>query len=250
MLLLEQPEIFEETKRLLGAGNGGVGLVNRFFVMLHKDVRAGNSPHSVRLSGDVAQAYDMRARERLVAQFEHVERGNPERSTITLGAKASERLIDLGHEARRHCTPGSPWFFISEYILRHAERVLRLAGVLHVFEHGVGGEISLDTLERAESLGNWYVESFARILYEPPKPTQTELNAEELGKALFQICLLTGTSVLRQSEARTEAFNLGLTSTQFTRALALLCQQGRARVDTYRNVSWITLNLSRQPAQW
>ncbi|KVC72105.1 DUF3987 domain-containing protein [Burkholderia ubonensis] len=250
MLLIEQPEIFEETKRLLGAGKGGVGLVNRFFVMLSKDFRAGNSPHSVRLSGDAAHAYDTRVRELLDALFEHVDQGNPARPTVKLSAEASQCLIDLDHQARRKCTPGSPWFFISEYILRHAERVLRLAGVFHVFECGVGGEIALDTLQRAEGLGDWYVESFARVFYEPPKPTQVEADANELGDALFQTYQMTGAWVFRQSEMRTQALNLGLTSTRFTRALAVLCQQGRTRVDSYRNVPWITLDRSRLPSGW
>ncbi|KWC40778.1 hypothetical protein WL51_06720 [Burkholderia ubonensis] len=250
ILLIEQPEIFEETKRLLGAGKGGVGLVNRFFVMLSKEFRAENSPHSARLSGDVAHAYDTRVRELLDALFEHVDQGNPVRPTVKLSAEASQCLIDLDHQARRKCTPGSPWFFISEYILRHAERVLRLAGAFHVFEYRVGGEITLDTLLRAERFGDWYVESFARIFYEPPKPTQAEADADELGNAFIQTYRLTGAWMFRQSEMRTQALNLGLTSTRFTRALAVLCQQGRTRVDLYRNVPWITLDRSCLPSSW
>ncbi|WP_247549211.1 DUF3987 domain-containing protein [Ralstonia solanacearum] len=244
MLLIEQPEIFEETKRLLGAGKGGVGLINRFFAALSTDFRAGNSPHSVRLSGDVAQAYDIRVQERLDALFGQIGRGNPVRPEVKLSVDAAQCLIDIDHEARRKCMPGSPWFFISEYILRHAERVLRLAGVFHVFEYGAGGEIALDTLLRAERFGDWYVDSFARIFYESPKLTQAEIDADELGNAFLQTYRLTGAWVFRQSEMRTQATNLGLTSTRFTRALAVLCQQGRTRVDSYRNVPWITLDRS------
>lgn len=246
MLLMEQPEIFEETKRLLGAGKGGVGLINRFFVMLLKDFRAEDSPHDVRLSDAVALAYEMRVRELLGALTEQVERGYQMRPTLALSPDARQCLFDIIHDARRRCESDSPWASISEYILRHGERVLRLAGVLHVFEYGADGEITLDTLQRAESFGNWYVESFARIFYEPPKPTQAEADADELGNALLQAYRLTGAWVFRQSEMRTQALNLGLTSARFTRALAALCQQGRTRVDSYRNVPWITLNLSRQ----
>ena len=247
MLLMEQPEIFEETKRLLGGSKGGVGLVNRIFVTASTDFRARNSPHSVRLSASVTQAYGMRARERLDALFEHVALGNPVRPTVKLSVEASRCLVDLEHEARKKCTPDSPWFFISEYILRHAERVLRLAGVFHVFEYGPEGEISLDTLQRAESFGNWYVESFAQIFYEPPKQTQAEVDADELENSFFEACRLTGCSVFRQSVMRTQALNLGLTPTRFTRALAVLCQQGRARMVLHRNVPWIELNISHLP---
>lgn len=245
MLLMEQPEIFEETKRLLGAGRGGVGLINRFFVALTNDFRAGNSPHSVGLSADVAYAYEMRVRTLLDALVDHVEQGVHERPTLKLSSEASHHLILLDHEARRHCTPDSPWFFISEYILRHAERVLRLAGVFHVFEHGAEGEISLETIRRAESFGDWYVESFARIFFEPPKQTQTEVDADDLENFFIQTCQWSGNSIFRQSDMRAQALNLGLTPTRFTRALAVLCKQERAWVTSYQNKPWVALNLSR-----
>ncbi|TCK97138.1 DUF3987 domain-containing protein [Paraburkholderia sp. BL9I2N2] len=247
MLLMEQPEIFEETKLLLGASKGGVGLVNRFFVVASTDFCAENSPHSVTLSGDVAQMYDTRVQELLGMLFEHVEQGNPVRPTVKLSVEASRCLVDVDHEARRKSMPGSPWSFIAEYILRHAERVLRLAGVFHVFEHGSRGEIALDTLQRAESFGNWYVESFAQIFHEEPKPTKAEVDADELGNAFVQMWLSKGIWMLRQSELRTWALNLGLTSTRFTRALAVLCKQGRVGVFPYRNVPWVELNRSLLP---
>jgi hypothetical protein len=250
MLLMEQPEIFEETKRLLGGSKGGVGLVNRFFVTASTDFLARNSPHSVVWSGNVAQAYGTRVRQLLDALVAHVERGNPVSPRVKLGEEASQCLIDLGDEARRKCTPNSPWSSISEYILRHAERVLRLAGVFHVFEHGVGGEISLDTLLRAERFGDWYVESFARIFYEPPKPTQAEVDAGTIEQAILGPCLLKGVSGCSQANLRTAAFNLGLTSTRFTRALAVLCEQGRVRVIRHLNKPWILFDLAYSPSNW
>lgn len=244
MLLMEQPDIFEETKALLGAGKGGVGLVNRFFVVRLDGLGAGGSPHGVRLSAEVEQAYEKRVYKLLDVLFEHVEQGNHERPTLKLSAEASQYLIHLDREARKHCTSDSPLFFISEYILRHAERVLRLAGVFHVFEYGTEGEISVDTLQRAESFGDWYVESFAQIFYNPPKLTQAEGDADELEKLFIQACRWTGSSIFRQSDMRTQALNFGLTPTRFSRALAVLCKQGRASMISYQSKPWIALHLS------
>jgi hypothetical protein len=245
MLLMEQPDVFKETKALLGASKGGVGLVNRFFVVQLNGLSAWGSPHNVGLSAEAEQAYEKRVHELLDALIEHVEQGGHERPKLKLSGEASDYLISLDREARRNCTPDSPWFPFSEYILRHAERVLRLAGVFHVFEYGTDGEISLDTLQRAEKFGNWYVESFAQIFYEPPKQTQAEVDADELETSFFQTCRLAGFSVFRQSAMRTQALNLGLTPTRFTRALAVLCKQGRTRMVSHRNEPWIELNISR-----
>ncbi|NKF90718.1 hypothetical protein GO286_03004 [Ralstonia solanacearum] len=250
MLLMEQPVVFEATKWLLGGSKGGVGLVNRFFVTVSTDFRARNSPHSVVLSANVAQEYGMVVRQLLDALVVHVERGNPVRPRIKLGEEASQRLVDLGDETGWKCSPGSPWSFISEYAQRHAERVLRLAGVFHVFEHGVGGEISLDTLLRAERFGDWYVESFARIFDEPPKPTLAEADAGKIEQAIIGPCLMRGVSGCSQADLRTAAFNLGLTSTRFTRALAVLCEQGRVRVIRHLNKQWILFDLAYSPSTW
>ncbi|WP_269139802.1 DUF3987 domain-containing protein [Burkholderia stagnalis] len=250
MLLMEQPDIFEETKPLLGGRKGGVGMANRFYLMRSTELCGENALHDVRLPEGVALAYGERVYELLGALVEHIEGGNQGRPTLSLTAEACRCFIEIDREARKKCAPDSPWFPFSEYIVRHAERVLRLAGVLHVFEHGVAGEISLDTLQRAESLGNWYVESFARIFYEPPQPTRAESDAGKIEQAILGPCLMRGVSRCSQADLRTAAFNLGLTSTRFTRALAVLCEQGRVRVIRHLNKPWILFDLAYSPLNW
>jgi len=247
MLLMEQPDVFEETKALLGSGKGGVGLINRFFVAQVTDFQSHGSPHDIRLSTEVEQSYEKRVHERLDLLVKLVEQGIYELPVIKLSADAAKCLIELDREARQKCQPGSPWSDYAQYILRHAERVLRLAGVFHVFEYGTDGEISLDTLQRAERIGDWYVDSFVQIFHEPPQVTQVEVDSDDLEQLLIQTCCQTGTSMFRQSDLRTHALNVGLTPTRFTRALALLCRHGRAWTMLNQNKPWIALNLSRLP---
>ncbi len=244
MLLMEQPGPFDEIKPRLGGSKGGVGMINRFLVMRSTGLAEG-SPHDVRLSDDVALAYKKRAHELLDALVVRIKEGNRARTALKLSAKANPCLIEISNDARRRCSePDSPWGDISEYVLRHAERVLRLAGVIHVFEYGPEGEISLDTLERAESFGNWYVDSYREIFCEEPKPTQAEVGADALWSAFVRICQATGRWTIPQSELRTWAVNLGLTGSRFPRALAVLCKQGRIGVFPGRNGPWVELNRS------
>ncbi|SED72942.1 Protein of unknown function [Burkholderia sp. WP9] len=244
MLLMEQPNIFEETKQRLGGRKGGVGMINRFLVMRSMGLAEG-SPHDVRLSDDVALAYEKRADEFLDALVVRIKEGNRARPALKLRANANPCLIEMSNDARRRCAePNSPWADISEYVVRHAERVLRLAGVFHVFEYGPEGEISLDTLERAESFGNWYVDSYREIFCEEPKPTQAELDADVLGNVFVQLCQATGRWVVPQSELRTWSINLALTGSRFPRALGALCRQGRVAVFPGRNGPQVELNRS------
>lgn len=246
MLLMEQPDVFKETKVLLGPGKGGVGLINRFFVAQVTDFQAHGSPHEVGLSAENDELYEKRVHELLDLLVKLVEQGIRKLPVIKLSADAAKCLIELDREARQKCKPGSPWSDYAEYILRHAERVLRLAGVFHVFEYGTDGEISLETLQRAESIGDWYVDSFVQIFYEPPQVTQVEVDADALERLLIQNSW-AGASIFRQSEMRTQSLNVGLTPTRFTRALALLCERGRASMVTFQNKPWIALHLSRLP---
>lgn len=248
MLLLEQPEVFEETKRLLGGRKGGVGLINRFFVALLKEHRSINSSQHVCLSDDVAQAYEQRVRLLLDVLVEKVKGDHLARRAIGLSDEAKPIFAEIMDNAKDQCVPGSPWFPVSEYVARHAERVLRLAGVFHIFEYGVDGEITLDTLMRAEQLGNWYIESFARAFNEPPKQTQSELDAGKLYDALVQNYCSLGIRQYPRPKMRHDAINLGLTSGRFDRALAVLCAEGRTQVVRFANGSWVELVMPSLPS--
>lgn len=240
MLFMEQPAVFDETKRLLGIFKGGIGLINRFFVAWPANYPMSGSPHYVRLSADVEKAYEKKVRELMNALVKFLE-GEQERPVLALSPEAKQYLIDLDHQARRKCMPDSPWFFISEYIMRHAERVLRLAGVFHVFEYGVEGEISIDTLRRAETFGDWYIESFAQVCYEPPKLTQAEMDAGVIERALIDSFHMTGYCQFLRSDMQKQSLGLGLTPARFTRGLAELGKQKKIHVQTDGRKTWIGL---------
>jgi len=241
-LFMEQPDVFEEKKVHLGASKGGIGLANRFFFARLNRLVSDTSLHQLGLSDSLKQAYDKKIQELLDASILQVEKKGHERPALHLRVDAIQYLLNLDNAVRRNCSPGFPWFFISEYASRHVERVLRLAGTLHVFEHGIEGEISVDTIERSDILGQWYVESFAQIFYEPPKLSQTEADAIELEAAIRRAGQASGHTLFKQSEMRAYAPNLGLTPARFTRALAALGGQGKIRVHMQRNVPWIELN--------
>lgn len=240
-LWMEQPDVFTETKAQMGVGKGGVGLINRLFVVQTSGAVDSGSLHQVCLSDSVNQEYDKKIRELLGLAIKHVEQ-DIERPALRLSPEASCYLISLEDEVRRNREPGSPFFFISEYLSRHVERVLRLAGVLHVFEYGADGDISFDTIQQAATLGNWYVDSYAQIAHEPPKQTQAEVDALALEQAMRQSFYATGSSCFLKSRIHTSSVNLGLTPNRLTRALAILGGQRKVRVFMHGKTSWVELN--------
>jgi len=247
MLLMEQPDLFEETKVKLGAKKGGVGLINRCFVVSIPHKLSQGTYDDVKLSSDMTAWYDQKVTELMEASIRYLKGEKAKRPVLKLSNDAFRHFKGLSQHASQQSLPSSDWFFISEYIGRHAERVLRLAAIFHVFMHGTNGEISLDTLLRAEGLGNWYIESFAQIAYEAPKKTQPEEDADKLVDCFYQFFYQTRCLQFPISDLRHTALSIGLTPTRVTQALATLGRQGLIRVFLHLKKPWIELNASRLP---
>jgi hypothetical protein len=240
-LLMEQPTVFESTKVQLGAKAGGVGLINRFFPVSCVGATSGVSLHQVALSPSVKLAYDHKVKTLLDATINHVTAQVRDRPALRLSAEAIQFLNYEGDEVQRVRAQRGTSFCVSEYMLRHVERVLRLAGSLHVFEQSIGKEVALETVQRAAILGRFHIDAYTRMIYTPPQPTQVELDAIVLERALQHYLQNSRTSQIRQSEVRSYAINLGLTTSRFSRALALLGGQQRICVRMHRNTPWVEL---------
>ena len=239
IFLMEQPEIFEATKATMKMRNGGDGVINRCLASQFSGCVEGNALHQAKLLPEIQTAYEVKVTHFVDETLARAKSKNSERPTIKLSPQAAQFLIAHGNDVRSQCVEGFQWFHISEYATRHAERVLRLAGAFHVFEYGVEGEISLDTIQRAATLGIWYIEEFARMMHEPPKVTQADLDVTTLENAILSVVHQTGVSKYRQSVLRACAANLGLTPARFNRALAVLGGQGKIKVIVERNTPWV-----------
>jgi len=219
------------------------GCANRLLIACSNGkATVDGSMHEVKLSPEVEEAWRKKVNELLTMNAAYIEKPDKKRPVLRLSPKALEYFIWLEEQVRRQNASGSPLEHISEYIKRHIERVLRLSGSLHVFEYGVEGEISEDTLKCAAELCGWHIEAFAQAVYEQPKLMQADKDAAELERAILQFFHTNGISQCRLSEMRTNALNLGLTPTRFTRALATLASQGKVRVVSHRNTPWVLFN--------
>ena len=71
-LLMEQPDVFSETKVQMGVGKGGVGFMNRNFSAQTSGVVDSGSLHQVGLSNSVKQAYGKKIQELLDLSLIHI----------------------------------------------------------------------------------------------------------------------------------------------------------------------------------
>lgn len=240
MLLMEQPALFEADKVLLGASNGGVGLMNRFLTMATDNMPDSTLLQYAVLTGDVKQRYHQRVQRLLAGCVAHVESQQRVRPCLTLATEAQAIFLRLGGDMRQHQHPASPYARISEYMTRHAERVLRLAGALHVFEHGLEGEVAVETVLAADSIGRWCIEAFRQLTYTPTKFSVAEQDADAISQILFQVATTSGHSHFPLSDVRLGVHNLGLEPQRFRRALPILTGQGRIKLTKQGSTEWLT----------
>lgn len=225
MLLAEQPGIDGAGNQLLAGTNAGVGLVNRMFVAEALATQMGAALHGVAFSNEVQTAYEARVETLVGHSIAHVISA-AERPVLRLSREAAEFLIASGEEMHNRFRGHPREQALTAYIARHQERVLRLAGVVHVFEYGTAGEIGLQVLRAADAVGRWSIDQYERMTDVPPKRTQAEVDVQRLAQALHRYCAATGVEVHDLATIRRQALNIGLTRARFDGALAQLCGQG------------------------
>lgn len=217
-LLLGQPAIFEQMCPMI-RGAGGVGATNRFFVA------EGGVMQPTHLTNGFQ--FSEATKERLALTVEGLMRLSASNAAtrildlpvVPLSRDAREYLSMLVAEshapAARFGAVDEP-SHLAEYRTRHAQRVLRLAGALHVFEHGPVGEITMPTVLAADQYGRSSMEAFNRMTYVAPKPTQVQTDAQTLLQALYR----TGVQEFQIADLRRSAVVIGLTKGRFDKALA------------------------------
>lgn len=226
-LLLVQPQVLERMKSTLGAGEGGQGHINRY-ACDDSHARLMNPATGLGLSEQAEADYKARIRSLLESTSQNV-----------LDPEKTRPVIKLSPEAMNHCRAmcgAQVLGATSEYASRHVQRVLRMAGAIHVFEYGPKGELGLQDLFIAEAIDRASIEAFTRLTYVPPKLTQAEMDAQTLMQAIAGVAPNTS---LRLKEMRKHAPNLGMTKTRFDKALPLVCSQGHAWVRTHEGEEFV-----------
>lgn len=242
MMVLEQPDIFESSKHLFGARQGGVGLSNRFLFAKALEPQMGSEIQPQRLSDSVAKRYAQRVRDLLSLTIGNV-REKKQRPVLRLSPEALQFFAGLNGQMRQLQALNPGFQPISEYLSRHSERVLRLAGAMHVFEYGTDSAISQETVQAAAQIGRWSIDAFRALTYIPPQQSQAELDAEKLLEALQSNYWINGLAPVLRSNCRNQAPNLGMTTARFERALPLLAGAGKIHITSdRRGKSWIQVN--------
>ncbi len=239
-----QPDVFQKSQGSLGGkGTGGIGLINRFMLFKAQHTQDSSNYLHVKVPDEVASAYSRRVEELVDTGVELVHQGR-ERTKIRLCQQGCLRLEAMLMETRRIYASNPAASFMSGYVNRHAERVLRLAVALHVFEHGTSGPVSLEILERADAIGRSALADYFAQVHVPPVVSQAEGNAIRVADFVLASFLWhIHPEWVDYRAFYDQAFNLGLSGAQFNAALLFLAKRGLVAKDGRGSQKRIGLNL-------
>lgn len=246
MMLLEQPDVFEKHKVLMGVGRGGIGCINRFFTTYAGPMRNDGEIHRTGTLESAAPQFLERLVELLEITIQQARRRVSKLPVLVLSSDAKRFFIDMDAEVRSLSQAGGRYSANPEYSTRHAERVLRLSGSDHVFHHGPEGEVQLDTLQRIDHFGRRCIEAFQQMTYVPPQLTRAEQDAMVLVDVMrcHQSPFWTA---IKYSELRRYATNIGLTRARVTQAMAVLGERRIAQLIPLEGEDWVELLPQRFP---
>lgn len=173
--------------------------------------------------------FHARIRELLDAYGEMMESGTITREVISFSVDAKARWVDLAVQTESMLRQGEYLSDINDFASKVMEILARLAAAMHHFS-GEGGEISLDTLNRAFEIVRWHVGEYKYLFSPEFVMPQDQLDAQTVERYLrtriwrgpVSNTCVPKNHVLRNGPVRNRA--------DFNAALELLASQGVLRI--------------------
>lgn len=82
--------------------------------------------------------------------------------------------------------PGKAWYYINPMVLKANTNTLRIAGLIHHFSSQDVDIISLETIERASTIMEWYLNHFASWFYQFTDEYKFQQDVYELHQWIYQ----------------------------------------------------------------
>jgi putative DNA primase/helicase len=124
---------------------------------------------------------------------------SPVPMTLKPGAKAAWE--EFHNAIEKELSNGGELYDVRDVASKSADNAARLGVLFQIFEHGVGGEVELDCLERASRIAAWHLSESRRFFGELALPAELA-NATRLDTWLMNYCHLNKTHLVPTREAQ------------------------------------------------
>jgi len=143
--------------------------------------------------------FNHRVRSLLELEAKHRTEGGTSRELLKFSWQAQRRWEEIFNIVEGSVGTFGYLAAVKDYAAKYADNLARLAAIFHCFE-GCEGDISLDTLERAQAICSWYLESFKHLFSPPPQPVNSQPieDAEKLKAWLIEMYVSKGVVAMQR----------------------------------------------------
>lgn len=245
ILMTEQPGIDGVGAQLFQGANSGVGIVNRMGIAEVTTDYGGLTARGFELSPGTQQAIEILVNA-LVERSIAMVLSKDIKPALRMTREAQQFFIQATDDVRQQLHNHPENDKLRSYVSRHAERVLRLVGTLHVVAYGTEGEVPLHLVQEAQAIDSWNISNFERMSYVPPKKSQAEVDAELIWDCATPHLTRFHTTFCYE-DFQLMAKNLGLTSSRVDKAVAVLTGLRRVTLAKEDRKKVLTVHLYGAP---
>ena len=183
-------------------------------------------------------AYQSRTTDLLEVRISSRKKGDNSRRVVEFSPDGVAYFNDLYLRIRSLSAPGGVLQGLGGYAAKIPERIARYACVIHVF-NDLPGSIGAETLHHAELLVQWYTHQFLEMLVLTSPQTQAMNDAQWLEQLIW--AAVQRGEVIRPADLQHICpYDWG--RPRRNRALGLLRDTGRARIERWKHVQYVQLS--------
>ncbi|WP_145581964.1 DUF3987 domain-containing protein [Yersinia vastinensis] len=122
----------------------------------------------------------------LIKQKKEIYSRRTEKKTLKLSSVAENYWEQQRAIWIEQTMPGKAWYYINPMVLKANTNTLRIAGLIHHFSSQDVDIISLETIERASTIMEWYLNHFASWFYQFTDEYKFQQDVYELHQWIYQ----------------------------------------------------------------
>lgn len=246
MALYAQREIIDEFFQGKGALSRAVGFLSRcYFVMPPEAAGSRFLAYSVSSSTEAIDTFGNRCLEILQSHIDALSHELPEKTELYFSPDAQSRWDREHDNIESMMNPGGFFCNDKDFASKHADKIARLAALLHYFA-GADGPIPLETLERSITISWWYAAEFVRNFAKPQQIPQEQLDANQLLVWLANYIRTSCQFILKKNDVRQDGPNPLRNKIRLNAALRVLWQQGIVWEQKGQTDKTIYISMSQQ----
>ena len=166
--LMVQPEVFKRFVERRGKSARDIGLFARMLIAFPPSTQGGRTGKYIPGPENVDQ-FNHRVKKLLGEVQQRRALQGETRQRLKFDWRAQQRWDEIFNCVETSVGFLGPLSQFKDYAAKYADNLARMAATFHAFE-GYSGDISLDTLERAQAIACWYLENFKHLFSPPPAP--------------------------------------------------------------------------------